>query len=170
MSRSRRVFLLAVAAAVALGAADPGNPGSGAALTVTGMTFVGSRDADSEVVLRARRAFFHPSRNVAELEDVRATVNDDEQGRSFEMTCNRAELDFETNDFSAEGDVVGVTGDGQRYSADWVRYEDETGLLYTDAPVLMVDDTGTFRGDGFRYHVKERRFKLVGNVSVVQGP
>jgi hypothetical protein len=34
----------------------------------------------------------------------------------------------------------------------------------------MVDDTGTFRGDGFRFLVQEGRFRLLGNVSVVQSP
>jgi hypothetical protein len=34
----------------------------------------------------------------------------------------------------------------------------------------MQDETGTFRGDGFRYDVDERRFRLLGNVSVVQAP
>ena len=42
------------------------------------------------------------------------------------------------------------------------------GLLHTAAPVVMVDRTGTFRGDGFRYYVHERKFHLLGNVSVEQ--
>jgi hypothetical protein len=74
----------------------------------------------------------------------------------------------ETNDFIAEGDVQGETGDGQRYWAPWVRYDHDGGVLYTDAPVRMVDATGHFRGDGFRYHVRERRFQLLGNVRVEQ--
>jgi hypothetical protein len=32
----------------------------------------------------------------------------------------------------------------------------------------MTDRSGSFRGDGFRYHVKDRRFKLLGNVRVEQ--
>jgi lipopolysaccharide export system protein LptA len=32
----------------------------------------------------------------------------------------------------------------------------------------MVDDSGSFRGDGFRYHVRDQRFKLLGNVRVEQ--
>ena len=37
-------------------------------------------------------------------------------------------------------------------------------------PVVVIDETGSFRGDGFRYHVKERRFQILGNVRVEQGP
>jgi hypothetical protein len=41
-------------------------------------------------------------------------------------------------------------------------------LLHTDAEVTVVDGAGRFRGDGFRYHIEERRFELLGNVSVEQ--
>jgi LPS export ABC transporter protein LptC len=99
---------------------------------------------------------------------VNALVTEEGGERSFSMTCERAELNIETNDFSAEGDVQGETGDGQRYWAPWVRYDHEEGLLYTDAPVRLVDAAGTFRGDGFRYHIRERRFRLLENVRVEQ--
>lgn len=143
-----------------------------AELRVTGMTFVGSRGDTSEFVLRAERAFFKPETNLAELEDVRVVSSDSSGGkataRDFEISCERGELNVESNDFLAEGDVRGTTADGRHYQAPWVRYNHADQLLYTDAPVQMQDATGTFRGDGFRYYVKERRFKLLGNVSLVQ--
>ena len=77
-------------------------------------------------------------------------------------------FDVDEIDFLARGDVHGETGSGQRYSTEWVRYEHAEGLLYTEAPVRMVDETGSFRGDGFRYLVSERRFRLLGNVRVEQ--
>ena len=49
-----------------------------------------------------------------------------------------------------------------------MRYDHDEGLLYTDAPVRLVDAAGTFRGDGFRYHIRERRFRLLENVRVEQ--
>ena len=139
-------------------------------LRVTGMTFVGSRGSERELVLRSRVAVFRPEQKSAELEGVSAEVSQGESGRSFSMTCERAEFDVETQDFLAEGSVEGATGEGQQYSAPWVRYRHDEGVLYTDAPVLMVDETGSFRGDGFRYHVGERRFQLLGNVRVEQNP
>ena len=139
-------------------------------LRISGMTFVGSRGALRELVVRSRNATFRPQQDIAELEDVTAEVSEGEGGRSFSMTCQRAELNLETQDFLAEGEVEGTTGDGRRYSAPWVRYVHNEGVLFTDAPVRMVDDTGVFSGDGFRYHVKDRRFQLLGNVRVEQGP
>jgi len=134
-------------------------------LRVTGMTFVGSRGETSEFVLRAERAVFFPETNIAELEDVEVVSED---GREFEVRCDRGELDVETGNFLAEGNVRGKAGAGQFYRAPWVRYEHEQSLLYTDAPVTMHDDTGRFHGDGFQYFVKQGRFRLLGNVSLEQ--
>jgi len=161
------VALLLVGAA----SAAPAQPMTDAAtLRVTDMTFVSSRGDIREVVLRSRAGVFRTEERRAELADVSVAVNEIEHGRSFSMTCKRAELDIDTNDFLAEGDVRGETGDGQRYAAPWVRYQHEQGVLFTDAPVQMEDATGSFRGDGFRYHVRERRFELLGNVRVEQRP
>jgi LPS export ABC transporter protein LptC len=141
-----------------------------AQLYVTGMTFVGSRGSVSELVLRSDTAVFHPETDIAELEVVTAVVTQSEKGQSFEMTCDRARLNVETNDFVAEGNVHGVTADGQRYSAPTVAYDHESGVLSSEERVVMVDDSGSFEGDGFRYHVRDRRFRLLGNVRVVQTP
>jgi len=170
----RRTAATVATAVAALGlvaaAPDTGALGSAATLRVTGMTFVGSRDGQREVLLRSQVATFEPQARTAELSDVSAVVTDPGEDRRFTMTCARVELDVDTNDFLAEGDVRGETGDGQRYAAPWVRYDHARDLLFTDAPVRMEDTTGSFRGDGFRYHVEERRFELLGNVRVEQHP
>lgn len=165
----RRVVLVALGVALGAGIPLAGGAVDSPVLRVTGMTFVGSRGGLRELVLRARSAVFRPDQGLAELEGVSAEVSEGEGGRSFSMTCRRAELDVDSNDFLAEGEVEGETGDGRHYSAPWVRYDHEEAVLFTDAPVRMEDDTGVFRGDGFRYHVNERRFQLLGNVRVEQG-
>jgi LPS export ABC transporter protein LptC len=140
-------------------------------LEVKGMIFVGSRAGVREVVLRSKTARLQPEKQLAELEDVSAVVaEDDASARSFTMNCKRVELDITRSDFTADGDVRGETAEGQQYSAPWVKYVHDQGLLYTDAPVEMNDRHGSFRGNGFRYHVHERRFELLGNVRVEQRP
>ena len=166
-----RNFSFSRALAVAVGViqvAGLSSAGESTGLRVTGMTFVGSRGDVSELVVRADTAFFHPDSGMADLEVVRARVSDAKKGESFQMECDRAELNVETNDFTATGNVKGVTGDGQRYSTPWVRYEHASSMLHTDAPVTVVDSGSTFSGDGFRYHIDERRFELLGNVVMEQ--
>jgi LPS export ABC transporter protein LptC len=161
--------LLAASALALLGADAPKSRFS-SELNVTGMTFVSSRGESTELVLVAQRAQLHPETNLAVLDDVKVSATDTDRERSFDMRCDRGELDVETNDFLAEGDVQGSTGGGQRYQTAWVRYDHQRGLLYTDAAVAMEDDSGSFRGDGFRYDTRRKRFRLLGNVSVVQKP
>jgi LPS export ABC transporter protein LptC len=166
-----RNFSVARALAFAVGGilvAGLSGAGESPGIRVSGMTFVGSRGEQSELVVRADAAFFRPDSGLADLEVVQARVSDAEKGESFQMQCDRAELDVETNDFTATGNVKGLTGDGQRYSASWVRYEHASSTLHTDAPVTVVDSGSTFRGDGFRYHIEERRFELLGNVVMEQ--
>jgi LPS export ABC transporter protein LptC len=166
----RRTLCAAALIAVAWWPAQPGAAAEpdGPVLQVTGMTFVGSRDSVRDIVVRSERAKFRTDTRVAELDGVRAELSEGDDGRSFQMSCDRAELDLENNDFLAEGNVEGITDDGQRVFAPWVRYDHAEGLVFSDAPVRMVDASGSFRGDGFRYHVRDRRFKLLGNVRVEQ--
>jgi LPS export ABC transporter protein LptC len=167
--RKCAIGLLAACALLALGA-ESGESRFTSQLRVEGMTFVGSRGTANELVLRAQHADFHPETNLAVLSDVHATALDVRDKRTFDVFCERGELDVETNDFLAEGNVHGSTGEGQRYRTAWVRYDHDRGVLYTDAPVSMEDDSGSFRGDGFRYDTRKRSFRLLGNVSVVQKP
>ena len=149
-------------------AASP--PLASSVLRFTGLTFVGSRDDGGELVLRSARGVFRPATEIADLEDVTAVFSENEEGDGFTLSCDRAELNLESHDFEAEGNVVGVTGKGQRYATERAVYTHASGLLHSAAPVTMSDDMGTFRGDGFRYDVREGKFKLLGNVSVEQAP
>jgi LPS export ABC transporter protein LptC len=185
--RKHRPALRALGAAALL-AALPGAPTSAAAgapeaarattrvpgveseVHVTGMTFVVSRAGEGDLVLESPRATLHPETNLAVLHQARVRGSHGASGRGFDVRCRRGELDLASNDFLAEGDVHGTTADGQRYSAQWVRYRRAQALLYTDAPVVLWDAGGTLRGDGFRYHLREGRFELLGNVSVVHEP
>ena len=145
-------------------------PGVASEVFVTGMVFVVSRAAEGDLVLESREATLHPDAQRVELHDATVRATDPQQRRRFDVRCDRGELDLVTYDFLAEGDVHGSTGDGQRYAAPWVRYRRADALLYTDAPVLLEDESRRLRGDGFRYHLRERRFEVTGNVSVVQEP
>ena len=170
-NRLQRIATGALAAsALALLGADAPTGRFSSTLHVTGMTFVSSRGSASELVLVAERAELSPDTNIAKLDVVHMTALDPDQSRAFDVRCDRGELNVDTNDFYAEGDVHGTTGEGQRYQTPWVRYDHAKGLLYTDAPVAMEDSTGSFRGDGFRYDTQKHGFRLLGNVSVVQQP
>lgn len=137
-------------------------------LRLEGVTFVGSRGSDREMLVVAERATFQPGERIARLEQVRTQMRGRDGAPGFEMTCDHGELHTDTSDFLASGNVRGRTGDGRRFSTEWVRYEHRPALAYTDAPVLVEESAGTYRGGGFRYQVREQRFRFIGGASLVR--
>ena len=161
---------LAGAALPAAADEPPAVPGVAAEVFVTGMVFVVSRATEGDLVLESREATLHPDSQRVDLVDAKVRATDPQKRRRFDVFADRGQLDLVTYDLLAEGDVHGSTADGQRYAAPWVRYRRGDALLYTDAPVLIEDESRRLHGDGFRYHLRERRFEVTGNVSVVQEP
>jgi LPS export ABC transporter protein LptC len=138
-------------------------------LDIEGMRFTTSEGGVNELVLESDSARFDTARQLAFLQTVRARVAPTGEHEGFAMTCDRGVLDLRTNDFRFRGNVVGRTDDGRRFAARWVRYTNEDDLLYTDDSVLITETSGTsYRGGGFRYYVKERRFRLLGGATLVQ--
>ncbi len=159
------------ASAVSVAGSDPAKFDAAASappLELENMTFVGSRSSAREMVVEAARARFLPGAQIAYLEEVRTQLEATEGKTGFSMSCDRGELRTDTNDFHAIGHVTGTTGDGRHFATDWVRYEHKTGLAWTDAPVLVDEKGGRYRGGGFRYHVRDQRFRFVGGASLVR--
>ena len=174
-SASGVVAIGLVLLAVAPARADVPDPGwlegdPGQKLNVREMTFVASQGCANDILLRAERADFYPEREVADLDvvDVEVTPGDDRIG--FRMRCDEGLLNLATQAFIAVGHVVGTIEDDRQFEALWVAYDEVEGVLYTDDPVLIVDEDGRYRGGGFRYFVNESRFRLQGGATVVQGP
>lgn len=142
----------------------------GQILKLVGMTFVASEGSANEIVLHSERARFYPDHDVADLEVVDVEVAPGSGRVGFEMSCEKGRLHLSSQDFVAEGNVVGTIEGGRRFEALWVVYDEEKGLLYTDDPVLITDEGGSYRGGGFRYHVHQQRFRLMGGASIIQEP
>ena len=142
----------------------------GQVLHLRGMTFVASEGSANEIVLEAEIARFYPDREVADLEVVQVDVAPSKERTGFSMRCATGQLNLATQDFLAIGDVRGTIEGGREFEAQWVAYDEAQGLLYTDDPVLITDRDGRYRGGGFRYLVREERFRLLGGATIVQEP
>ncbi len=137
-------------------------------VTLEGMTYVASRGATSEVEVEAAHARFDPATSRAQLDQVHARVSGHDDDPGFALTCDHGEIRLPSDDLLATGNVSGTMAEGRRFRTDWVRYDSKRGLAYTEAPVEITDDSGTYRGVGFRYLVREKRFRLLGGASVEQ--
>ena len=110
-----------------------GDPGQ--ILRLRGMTFVASEGSANEIVLHAENAQFYPDHDVADLETVSVEVAPGSTRVGFEMKCDKGRLNLASQDFVAQGNVVGTIEGGRQFEALWVAYNEEDGILYTDEPV-----------------------------------
>jgi LPS export ABC transporter protein LptC len=140
-----------------------------ATLRFGGMTFVASHGDRTEILVEARNMLVPSGAETASLEEVHLVMSHPESGkRAFEMTCDQGDLEFETSNFLAEGNVEGRTADGRLIFTPWLRYDSDRDVISTDAPVQIVDGSHRLKGRGFVYHLKDSRFVLKGGASIVQ--
>lgn len=183
MPRPSLLACLVLLAAMPLLAAPPTAAGAvvafgGPVFELHQMTYVASDGPVNEMVLKAESAQVLLKQNEARLQHVHARMQapgdaggDTPRGRgSLEMQCDRGIFSLATGDFIAEGHVRGVTGDGRRFETTRLAYHRSEAVVTTDQPVLIQDSTGAYRGGGFRYFVRDNRFRLVGGAEVVQKP
>lgn len=165
--RSFYAALLASCAALAVGGA-----GHAADLPQTldleALTYVDSRDSRRGVLLEAREARVLPQREQVLMRGVGMRLATEDAKGELSVSCDHGELDLESGSFVGVGSVRGKTPDGRRFETERLRYDHEAGTVTTDAPVVIRDATGTLRGGGFRYQVREGHLKLLGGATVEQ--
>ena len=160
----RRLVLLAVLVLPFGAVAAPASPPP---LRLERLTFVATREAAAELRVRADVATIDESANKAQLERVDAEWADDRGRPSLRVRCDRGELDLETNDLVATGDVRGQLADGRRFLAPTLRYDRTRGVAFTREPVEILEGQGrVLRGGGLEYHVKDRKLRLTSGAKV----
>jgi LPS export ABC transporter protein LptC len=170
MSPSARATLVLVAlATVALArgvrAADPEDLPQ--QLDLTKLTYVDSQGKRRAMVLQAADARVMPRTEQVVLHTVALQLATADDSGQLRLSCQHGQLDLQSGDFVGVGRVRGSTPDGRRFETERLHYDHEAGLVTTDAPVVIRDKSGTLRGGGFLYQVKEGRLKLTGGAQVV---
>ncbi len=129
-------------------------------VTLTGVTFVKTQNGVSQVLLRADEAEFDIAAKKVHLQGMTVETKSDAGAKEFWMRCDRGVIELASGDFQARGNVQGQTLDGRTFRTESADYDDEKALIFTDAPVLLTEVSGTLRGDGMQYWVREDRLKL----------
>lgn len=131
------------------------------------LTFVATREAAAEIRVQADVAVIDEAANKAQLEQVDAEWADAQGAPSLRVQCEHGELDLETNDLLASGDVHGQLADGRRFIGPWLRYDRTRGVAFTNAPVEILEGQNrVLRGGGLEYRVRDRRLRLTSGAKV----
>jgi len=171
LARTLGVFYLAGLLALGVGGASARAeaPETRSSVELLGITFVSTQRDARDLIVRASRATLDPEEDVVVLEDMHVEAIPNGGDVRLSLRCKRGKLELATGDFYATGEVRGKTSDGRRIETDRARYDDETGVVSTDAPVLLIDRDGVLRGGGFRYNVVDGALKLTGGAQLLQG-
>lgn len=130
------------------------------------LAFVSTHENTTEVRVEAVTGVIEEALGKATLDSVHAAWSGADGKPSLEITCQTGELDLETNDLLASGDVQGTLADGRRFEGPWLRYDRARGVAFTDAPVQIHEGARVLRGGGFEYHVRDRRLRLTAGAKV----
>jgi LPS export ABC transporter protein LptC len=135
---------------------------------LTGVTFVKSREGVSNVLLMADEADFRTAISRVYLQGMSVETKSDVGNKEFWLRCDRGIIELESGDFEAEGNVQGQMADGRSFETESAQYDDELSVISTNVPVLLREATGTLRGGGFQYWVREDRLQLTGGAVLLQ--
>lgn len=128
-----------------------------------GVVVDGYRAAEREFQVRAARAEVETAHKVVRLRDVRIAFEEASRG-SVEVRAERARLQLDRDDFVLRGDVVGQTGEGERFTTDELHYDAARHRLWTDRPVRVERSNLVLTGTGMEFDVAARRIRFSGHV------
>ncbi len=138
-------------------------------VTLSGVTYVKSEGGVSHVLLRADEAEFDITANRVQLHGMSVETKSDVGNKEFWLRCDRGVIDLNSGDFQGEGNVKGEMADGRRFETQSAQYDDKRALISGDVPVLLTEVSGTLRGGGFQYWVREDRLQLT-KAQLLQDP
>ena len=135
-------------------------------LTLNGITFTASGGPAAGFTVWAERAYVDPGSEELWLEQVGLTIHGSSEREAVEIRCAEGRFEVKTEAFRLQGRVRGRIGTDRIFRAQWVAYDEDADVLYSNAPVEVEEAGSTYRGGGFRYQVADGVLELVSGVQV----
>jgi LPS export ABC transporter protein LptC len=137
--------------------------------TLERVVFEGYQQGAREVEVQAARAQVDPVARVARLYDVKISFADARRG-AIVVSSEAAFFDLRSDDFVLEGEVRGLTGEGESFEGRDVRYDAAERKLRSSEEVRVYRENLTLAGEGLEIDVETRRVKIEGKVRTVVRP
>ncbi len=100
--------------------------------------------------LYSRDAATYTARNLVVARDVRVDFFDDKGARSSELTARTGEIQQQTRDMTARGNVVLQTAEGTRMTTQELRFSNQRQQITSDKLVRVERDGDVLEGTGFQ--------------------
>lgn len=131
--------------------------------------FVDTRGGKRNWVVESKTARLHKDKDRAFFEGVHITFYGSD-GREMHLFSNRGELDTETRDMTAEGDIRGRSSDGLEFFTSTLRYDYAKREVSTKAPVKIVASGFETEGVGMVLDVDKETVRLLNSVRLMGNP
>lgn len=117
--------------------------------------------------LHAKYAATYTSRSLVVARDIRVDFFDEKGARSSELTAREGEIQQDTRDMTARGNVVLTTSEGTRMTTQEMRFSN-TAQLITSTKLVRVEREGsTLEGVGFSSDPDLRHFEFKSQVDAL---
>jgi len=122
---------------------------------------VGGKDLKWEI--RAERARYLKKEKQAHFDKVEVKLILT-GGKTYVMTGDKGQLNTETKDMEISGNVVIVSGGGEKFETDYLKYSYSDRMLYTDAKVVMKAPKMQISGVGMSVSLANKNITLLSKV------
>lgn len=132
-------------------------------MIMTNVRFVDTRQGKRNWVVESRTARLFKEKNKAAFEGVHITFFA-KDGREMHLYSNRGEMDTNSRNMSAEGDIRGRSSDGLEFFTSTLDYTYAKREIMTDDPVKIVGSGFETEGIGMVVDVENERVQLLNQV------
>ncbi len=132
-------------------------------MVMTNVRFVDTRQGKRNWVVQSRTARLFKDKNRAAFDGVHITFYA-KDGREMHLYSNRGELNTDTRDMTAAGDIRGRSSDGLEFFTSTLRYTYEKREIMTGDPVKIVGSGFETEGIGMTVDVDRETVELLNQV------
>jgi len=129
-------------------------------------TEVGDSDITLEIIAEVARYQKKEKLAFFEKPTVKLLLKD---GRTFTMSGDRGRFNTDSRDMEIEGHVRIVSGSGDRFTTDRLRYVNASKLIETEGSVLMENKSIRVSGVGMTLSLEEKKVALLSQVRASYG-
>lgn len=128
-------------------------------LQIKDFVFTEVGEADSQWEVKAKTAIYYKKQNLALFDQVqiKLTMSD---GKIYLMTADKGQMLTDKKDLEIKGNVVITSATGDKFSTDYLNFNDAEKKFYTDAPVTMENERMKIKGVGLTLFINKGQLNL----------
>jgi LPS export ABC transporter protein LptC len=128
-------------------------------LQIKGFVYTEVGDGKAKWEVKAETATYDKKQNLVVLELVKIKLMTSD-GRVYLMKADKGRIITDEKNVEINGNVVISSNDGDRFSTDYIKYNNNEKKFYTDAPVIMENKKMKMTGNGLTIFMKKGELNI----------